>query len=38
VVIEPDEKRVSLTWRASFPCPRQFMQIEAVLVDFAKGP
>ena len=38
VVIEPDEKRVSLTWRASFPCPRQFMQIEAVLVDFEKKP
>ena len=38
VVIEPDEKRVSLTWRASFPCPRRFMQIEAVLVDFEKRP
>jgi hypothetical protein len=33
VVIEPDERRVSLTWRASFPCPRQFLQVEAVVVD-----
>lgn len=36
VVIEPDERRVSLTWRASFPCPRRFMQIEAVLVELAR--
>ncbi len=38
VVIEPDEKRVSLTWRASFPCPRQFLQIEAVRVRLEKKP
>jgi hypothetical protein len=38
VVIEPDEKRVSLTWRACFPCPRQFAHVEAVLVRFEQRP
>lgn len=38
VVVEPDRKRVSLTWRASFPCPRRFMQIEAVLVEREARP
>jgi len=38
VVIEPDEKRISLTWRASFPCPRQFLRIEAVEVAMEKRP
>jgi len=36
VVIEPDERRVSLTWRAAFSCPRQFLQIQAVVVRFEK--
>jgi hypothetical protein len=36
VVIEPDEQRVSLTWRACFPCPRQFSQIDAVVVRLEK--
>jgi hypothetical protein len=38
VVIEPDDKRISLTWRASLPCPRRFLQIEAVVVDLRTLP
>jgi hypothetical protein len=34
VVIEPDDQRVSLTWRASIACTRKFLQIEAVVVAF----
>lgn len=37
VVIEPDDLRVSLTWRASFPCPRRFLQLEAVVVRMEKA-
>jgi hypothetical protein len=36
VVIEPDLERISLTFRASVPCPRQFKQLEAVLVEEAR--
>jgi hypothetical protein len=32
IVIEPDEHRVSLTWRASFACLRRFLHIEAVMI------
>jgi hypothetical protein len=38
VVIEPDDRRVSLTWRASLSCPRRFLQIEAVVVDLQTRP
>lgn len=32
VVIEPDERRVVLVWRAAIPCTRRFLQLEAVQV------
>jgi len=38
VVIEPDDRRVSLTWRASLPCPRRFLHIEAVVVTLKACP
>jgi hypothetical protein len=32
VVIEPDEQRVVVCWRATVPCPRQFLFIDRVRV------
>ena len=32
MVIEPDEQRVVCCWRASFPCPRQFLHIDYVRI------
>lgn len=32
VVIEPDENRLLLTWRASVPCPREFLYIDAIRI------
>ncbi len=30
VIIEPDENRMILTWRATIPCPRRFLYIDYV--------
>jgi hypothetical protein len=38
VLIEPDEERVVLTWRAGVRCPRQFLQLEAVEVRMEGSP
>lgn len=32
VLIEPDEHRVALTWRAAIPCTRNFLNVERVTV------
>lgn len=32
LVIEPDERRVIATWKATFRCPRRFLYIDQVLV------
>ncbi|HYV48318.1 MAG TPA: DUF2169 domain-containing protein [Myxococcaceae bacterium] len=32
VVIEPDERRVALTWRAAVPCTRNYLHVERVTV------
>lgn len=32
VVLEPDESRVTLTWRLTIPCPRKFLYIESLRV------
>ena len=32
VVIEPDERRVVLTWRATVSCPRAFLYIDWVSI------
>ena len=32
VVIEPDERRVLLTWRVTAPCPKTFLYIDTVIV------
>jgi hypothetical protein len=32
VLIEPDENRVSLTWRAALPCDRKVLKVEKVTV------
>lgn len=32
VLIEPDENRVSLTWRAALPCDRRVLKVEKVTV------
>jgi len=32
LVIEPDEQRVLLTWRATVPCSRQFLYIDSITV------
>jgi hypothetical protein len=32
VVIEPDEQRLLLTWRASIPCTRKFLYLEHVTI------
>jgi hypothetical protein len=37
VVVEPDDGRVVLTYRASVPCPRRFLQLEAILVEEARS-
>jgi hypothetical protein len=37
LVIEPDDKRVLVTWRATVPCPRAFLFIEWVRVSERKA-
>ena len=37
IVIEPDARRVVLSWRATFRCPKTFLYIEAVRVREAKA-
>ncbi|MDC4206308.1 MAG: DUF2169 domain-containing protein [Candidatus Manganitrophus sp.] len=37
VVIEPDEKRLLLTWRATAPCFKQFLYIDRVRVKEKAG-
>lgn len=32
VLIEPDERRVVLTWRATIPCPRALLHVDRVVV------
>jgi len=32
LLMEPDDARVSLTWRVTVPCPRQFLYIEHVRI------
>jgi hypothetical protein len=33
VVLEPDDDRVTLTWRASIPCGRDFLYIDTLIVE-----
>jgi hypothetical protein len=33
VVIEPDERRLLLTWRTAIPCTRKFLYLERVVVE-----
>ncbi|MEO6094827.1 MAG: DUF2169 domain-containing protein, partial [Fibrobacteria bacterium] len=35
VVIEPDGKRVMLTWKAIIPCDRNFLYLERILIEAA---
>lgn len=37
LVIEPDERRVLLTYRHTFPCPRSYLPIDEVKIDLRKG-
>jgi hypothetical protein len=32
ILLEPDENRLCLTWRASLPCDRRVLKIEKVTV------
>lgn len=32
LILEPDERRLTLTWRATFRCPRSFLYIDDVLI------
>jgi hypothetical protein len=32
VLLEPDENRVALTWRAALPCDRKVLKVEKVTV------
>lgn len=34
VIIEPDELRLRITWRAIFPCAKQFLYIDNVTLDW----
>jgi hypothetical protein len=38
VVIEPDSRHVLLTWRATIPCPRQFLYIDTVIIGRKRMP
>jgi hypothetical protein len=37
VLIEPDENRLCLTWRASLPCDRKALKVEKVKVTLQRG-
>jgi hypothetical protein len=34
VLLEPDEKRVILSWKATVPCPRAFLYLEEVTISY----
>lgn len=38
VIVEPDEQRLVLTWRATIPCPRAFLYIDHVRVRSRREP
>lgn len=38
VCIEPDVRQVALTWRAAFPCTRQWMDLDRVTVSSRESP
>ncbi|MGH8176801.1 MAG: DUF2169 family type VI secretion system accessory protein [Steroidobacter sp.] len=38
LLIEPDENRACLTWRAALPCDRQVLKVEKIIVAMAGRP
>jgi hypothetical protein len=36
LLIEPDQNRACLTWRAAVPCDRQALKVERIIVDMAR--
>lgn len=37
VVIEPDERRVTLVYRLTFPCPRNYLPVDGVVIRQLRG-
>ncbi len=37
LLIEPDENRATLTWRAAVPCDRQVLKVEKIIVKLRRG-
>ena len=36
LLLEPDQNRACLTWRAAVPCDRQALKVERIIVDMAR--
>jgi len=37
LLLEPDENRATLTWRAAVPCDRQVLKVEKIIVKLRRG-
>jgi hypothetical protein len=37
VILDPDERRIVMSWRSTFPCGRRLRQVQRVVVRMARG-